>query len=172
MGTVYHKTFTKPLPAGVELFTRKGQRLARWKDHKGKTRTARVTTNKAGVARLLIDSPCYVAKYRDGAGIVQEVSTGCREEAAARRVLADLERRAELVKAKVMTPAEDRVADHQATPLAEHIEAYLAHLDAKGVCREHRAERRRQLRRLAADLDLLRLGDMEAAGILADRAGP
>ncbi len=35
MGTVYRKTFTKPVPAGAETFTRKGQRFARWKDRKG-----------------------------------------------------------------------------------------------------------------------------------------
>ena len=29
MGTVYRKTFTKPLPAGAEVFIRKGERFAR-----------------------------------------------------------------------------------------------------------------------------------------------
>ena len=48
MGTVYRKTFTKPLPAGAEIIVRKGQRLAEWKDAKGKTRTAPVTTGKDG----------------------------------------------------------------------------------------------------------------------------
>jgi hypothetical protein len=32
MGSVFKKTYTKPLPAGAELFSRKGQRFARWKD--------------------------------------------------------------------------------------------------------------------------------------------
>jgi hypothetical protein len=48
MGTVYRKTATKPLPEGAETFTRKGNRLARWKDAKGKTRTAPLTTGKDG----------------------------------------------------------------------------------------------------------------------------
>ena len=40
MGNCVKKTVTKPLPAGAETFTRKGQRLARWRDAKGKTRTS------------------------------------------------------------------------------------------------------------------------------------
>jgi len=36
MGAVYRKSFTKPLPADAEIITRKGERLARWRDGKGK----------------------------------------------------------------------------------------------------------------------------------------
>ena len=43
MGTVFKKTFTKPLPAGAKIIVRKGQRLAEWIDAKGKTRTAPLT---------------------------------------------------------------------------------------------------------------------------------
>src|SRR5215510_2571370 len=102
MGTVFKKQVTRPLPAGAELFTRKGERFARWKDRRGKTRTAPLTVGQDGTDRILTESPCYVAKYRDGAGVVQTVATGCRDEQAARRVLADLERKAELVRSGVM----------------------------------------------------------------------
>lgn len=151
MGSVFKKSFTKPVPADVETFVRKGQRFARWQDSKGRTRTAPLTTGKDGSQRLLIESPVYIAKWRDGDGIVREQSTGCRDETAARGVLADLERRAELVKAKVITSAEDRVADHQATPLTDHISAYLAHLDASGVSGKHRYETERRLQRVVQD---------------------
>ncbi len=39
MGAVYKETYTKPLPAGAKIITRKGQRLVEYKDAKGKTRT-------------------------------------------------------------------------------------------------------------------------------------
>ena len=93
MATVFKKTFTKPMPQGTELFTRKGQRFARWKDAKGKTRTEKVTAGKNGVPRLSIEAATYTAKYRDGAGIVREAATGCRDELAARNVLAELVKR-------------------------------------------------------------------------------
>src|SRR6516225_4257751 len=104
---------TRPLPLDAEIFVRKGERIARWRDRKGKTRTATITTGKDGKDRLATVSPFFIAKYRDGSGLVVEESTGCRDETAARGVLAELERRAELIKAGVITVAEDRVADHQ-----------------------------------------------------------
>jgi len=70
VGTVFKKQVTRPLPTGAELFTRKGERFARWKDKHGRTRTAPVTVGKDGADRILTESPYYVAKYRDGAGIV------------------------------------------------------------------------------------------------------
>ena len=101
MGTVFKRTATKPLPVGAELFARKGERFARWKTPKGKTKTAPVvipTEGKfAGQERIVAETPTFTAKYRDGAGLLQTVATGCRDETAARAVLGGLERRAELV---------------------------------------------------------------------------
>jgi hypothetical protein len=85
----------------------------------------------------------FTAKYRDGAGVVQEAATGCRDESAARSLLTELERRAVRVKGKILTVAEDRMIDHQETPLGEHLEAYLIHLKAKGDSDVHLADTRR-----------------------------
>ena len=98
MGSVYKKTVTRLLPSGAELFTKAGQSFARWKPAKGKARSAKVTTGKDGSPRIVVESGTYIAKFRDGSGIVCEVSTGCRDEGAARSILSKLERRAELVK--------------------------------------------------------------------------
>src|SRR4029077_9441758 len=93
MGSVFKKTVTRPLPPGAEIITREGVRLARWRDRKGKTRTAPVMTGNDGADRIRDESGTYVARYRDGDGIVVEVSTKCRDKTAAQSVLADLERR-------------------------------------------------------------------------------
>jgi hypothetical protein len=66
MGTVYRKTATKPMPAGGKIIVRKGQRLAEWKDARGKTRTAALTVRQAGAERIVITAGTYTAKYRDG----------------------------------------------------------------------------------------------------------
>jgi integrase len=160
LGTVFKKQVTRPLPADAELFTRKGERFARWKDQRGRTRTAIVTVGKNGADRILTESPYFVAKCRDGAGIVQIVATGCRDETAARSVLAELERRAELVKAGVMTTAEDLAAGHQAKPLTVHFDAYGEHLQAIGVTKKHCKESRRYLDQLAASCSFARLADL------------
>lgn len=161
MGTVFKKTYTKPLRAAAETFTRKGERFARWKDAKNKTQTAPLTTGKDGSDRIVVKAGTYTAKYRDGSGVVIEKATGCRDETAARSVLAELERRAELVKAKVMTVAEDNISDHQGVPLADHFEAYLTKLEADGTSPDHRGNVRRCLERITADCRFSTLGDLK-----------
>lgn len=132
MGTVFKKTVSRPLPKGAELFTKQGQQFARWKPSKGRARTAKVTTGKDGSTRIREETRTYTAKFRDGEGIVCEVSTGCRDEDAARSVLSKLERRAELVRSEVISPAEAATADHQRTPIADHFAAYLNQFGQRG----------------------------------------
>ena len=151
MGSVYRETYTKPVPLDADLFTKAGKRFARCKGRAGRKQVFPVTTGKDGSPRLVLESPTFVAKYRDGCGIVCKVSTGCRDEDAARGVLRDLERRAELVKSGVMTASEDSIADQQTVPLDDHFRAYLDHLQAKGAGKTHRDNTVRNLRRVSSE---------------------
>ncbi len=178
MATVFKPTVTKPMPEGAELFTRKGQQFARWKDAKGRTRTAAVTIPSkgpnAGKPRIVIDAGTYLAKYRDGAGIVRTASTGCHDETAAKAVLQDLVNRAERVRAKVLTTAEDAISNHQDTPLADHIAAYLAHLEAKGTTAAHRYNVGLCFDRLTREIEWTRLAELTRdalEGWLVKRSG-
>jgi integrase len=162
MGTVFKKTFTKPLPPTAKIIVRKGQRLAQWQDAKEKTRTAPLT---AAGDRITVEAGTYTAKYRDGSGIVREAATGCRDESAARSILGKLERRAELVKGEVLTASEDAVIDHQTTPLAEHIAAYLDHQRAAGVTTKQIMEVRARLLRGVRDCGFGRLADLSATAL-------
>ena len=148
MGTVYKETFTKPIPAGAKLIVRKGQRFAEWKPAKGKTRTVPLT---AAGDRITVEAGTYTAKYRDGSGIVRKVSTGCRDEAAARSMLAELEKRADKVRSGIRSEAEDAAVDHQGTPIGDHIAAYLCSLEAVGRDAGHLENLTRQLNRLARE---------------------
>jgi len=76
MASVFRKTTTRALPEGAEIFTRKGERFARWKDRKGKTKTAPLTVGKDGSDRIVTTASTFTAKYRDGGGIVRETATG------------------------------------------------------------------------------------------------
>ncbi len=162
MGSVYRKTATKPLPAGAELFTRNGERFARWKSAKGKTRTASVTVGRDGSDRIVVTVGTFIAKYRNGDGHVTETATGCREEASARSVLAKLERRAELVKAEVMTKSEAATAEHQQTPLADHFAAFHEYRTAKGLNAVRIANTKARLTLLARECGFSRLSDLSA----------
>ena len=119
---------------------------------------------RIGTDRIVITARTYTAKYRDGSGIVREVATGCRDESAARSILGKLERRAVLVKGEVLTAAEDAVIDHQGTPLADHIAAFIDHQKAKGVSRRVK-DTLSQLRRVAADCGFRRLADLDATAL-------
>ena len=160
MGTVYRKTFTKPLPAAAEVFIRKGERFARFKGAKGKMRTAKLTTGNDGADRILIEAGTFTAKYRTGGDLVVEVATGCHDETAARRVLGELERRGELVKSGVMTAAEDAIADHQSTPLVEQFAEYINHQTAKGLNLDRVKSTRQRLNQIAADCSFRFLADL------------
>ena len=161
MGTVFKKTHTKPLPELAEVSVRNGQELAQWKTRDGKKRTASVIVGKNGLRRARLEAATYTAKYRDGSGIVREVSTGCRSKDAARAVLAELESRAEKVRSGIVTRAEDAAMDWQTVSLARHIEAYQEHLQARGTTPRHVADRKAQLDRVFADCGFVRLGDLD-----------
>jgi len=166
MGTVYRKTVMKPMPAGAEVVERKGQRHARWITAKGKTRTAPLTVTKAGLDRIVFKSR-YIAKYRNGLGRVVEKSTGCRDEVAARAMLADWERRSELVKANVLTKAEDSAADYSDTLLNQNLEDYIAHQKARGLNASRIKSTKQRIDRVASECGFRKLCDLD--GIALER---
>ena len=133
MATVYRKKIIRPMPDGAQIIAQRGRQFACWYDGRGRRRMAEIAVGRDGVLRIATRTATYYARYRDGNGHRQDVPTGCRDETAARAVLADLVRRSELVKANVITPREDVIAGHQDTALLDHVETWLAHLEAKGV---------------------------------------
>jgi len=158
MGSVFKKQATKPFPPRAEIITLKGKRVARWRDGRGKLRTASLS---AVPGRIVIETRIYYAKYRDGTGTERVVSTGCRDKQTAQAKLADLEQTAERVRVGVLTAAEAAVSAERERLLSEHIDDYLAHLEASGCCKEHRANVRRQLNRIADECQFRRLADLD-----------
>ena len=162
MGSVFKKTYTKPLPSEAELFEKSGKPFARVKPAKGRAVTYPVTLGKDGSQRIVVEAATYLAKYRDGQGIVCEVSTGCRDEAAARCVLNELERRSELVRAGVLSSHEDRTADHQRSPVSEHFDAYLTSMIVSGKSAYHIRDTKRLAKRVFENCSMKTLRDIDA----------
>lgn len=160
MGSVYRKVFTKSVPAGAEIKAIKGERWAVWRDRKGKPRKERVTTGEDGADRIAVESPTFVAKYRDGRGVVRTVSTGCRHEQAARQKLADLERTAERIRAGVITADDEAAARHHTAPVETHFAAFEQHQLAHERAAKYRENTMRALRRLAAEVPVRTLADV------------
>ena len=162
MANVFRKTYKRALPEGAEVVTRRGKRMARWTDGRGRTQTAELSPDGQAV---IVESPVWYARYRDADGVEQRRSTGCRDDQAAAQVLADLLAEVEKVRSGILTPAEGQAACHSARPLAEHFADYLDFLKAKTVrgrrvSAEHRYNVDKQLSRLAGECGFRRIGDI------------
>mgnify|MGYP002628184155 CR=1 FL=1 len=160
MGSLRKKTATKPLPANAELFERKGQQFARWIDGRGRKKTAPTTIGKDSSTRIVVESGKWLAKYRDGCGLLQEVSTGCKDKGAAQAVLSQLERRQELIRSGVVTSAEEGIADHAGTPIRQHFEAYHEHRVTQELNEARIKSTQSRLKRLANECGFKRLADL------------
>jgi integrase len=158
MGSVFKKTYTKPLPEGAEIVTRSGAAMARWKD-KGKTRTAPLTADKK---RIRVAASTYTAKFRDGQGHLCEIPTGCRDKTAAEQVLKDRETRADKVRSGMRSAAEDATVDHQSTLIAQHLTDYASHQRAKGRHAGRTKTTRARLDRISQECDFRALRDLDA----------
>ena len=166
MGMILRKSYTMPIPPGAEITERDGRRVARWRLRNGQLRSAEVVVaRKDGKLRVRGRSRLYMARYRDGSGEIVEVATGCKDEVAARAVLTQLERRAELIRSGLITPAEGDAADHANLPLARHLDAYERHLRAKGGDPRRISMLRRRLQRLARDCRFSKLNRMSAGPV-------
>jgi len=150
MGSVFKKTYTKPVPAGAEIVEKAGERVARWRV-RGKLRTAPVTKSEDGTDRVLIESGTYVGKFRDHTGAVETRSTGCRDKQAAEQLLKKWEREVEQVKSGTLDAKALGAAHKGSAPLEEHLAAYERSLTAAEVSDVYRANVLRAVRRVAKD---------------------
>jgi hypothetical protein len=116
--------YTKPVPAGAEVVTRKGERVARFKGRGGKTVQAPRTEDGTRIRML---SRKWYGEYRDADGVERRVPLAT-DRTAAELMLAELVRKAELKQANVADPFEE----HSKRPLAEHLADFRRELEARG----------------------------------------
>ena len=171
MGTVFRPRLTRPIPSGAEIITCNGERTAHWRNGYGKKCVAPIRTTPSG-NKIVVESSKYLARYRDGTGVVQTVATGCLDLMAARAVLADLRRRAELVKSGVITSAKDVVADHKRATIAGHVEAYIESLRARGNTPKHYSTVKRLLNTLISGCRFRTLADIRREPVERWLSGP
>lgn len=132
MGTVFREHYTKPVPVNAVVRREGNLAYAEWTDKRGRSRKERITLTSNG-PKLYLQSKVYVAKYRDGDGIVRKESTGCRSLPNARQRLAELEDRAERIRSGIWTSEEVNAADFQAWSIESHLSDYLDALRQKRI---------------------------------------
>src|SRR5262249_56319039 len=123
---------------------------------------------------ILIEGRTYFAKYRDHTGAVVTRPTGCRDEQAARQLLARWEREVEQVKAGTLDAKALDAARQAAIPLEDHLSAYHRSLVAAPLSKVYRANVLRAVRRVAADCGFATPADFDREAVenwLAARVG-
>ncbi|MFN9929766.1 MAG: hypothetical protein ACK54T_03700, partial [bacterium] len=168
MGTVFRKSWTAPLPPAphsAQIIVQRGKRVDRYQLRNGKLRTAEVFTAADGRVRMRGTTKSSIAKVRAAAGSRIERPTGCSDETAARAVLAQLVRRAELIRAGVITPDEDAASRHGAESIDTNLDAWRDHLRLKGSTEHWYIQARRRVARVATDRGVKRLRDFTAATV-------
>lgn len=126
MASVYKPTYTKPIPTGAEIFTRKGERFARFKNRKGKTITAPLTEDGT---RVRLESAKYVIEYKDANGKPKKAK-GYKDKKASDQKAAELEKKAERKEEGLCDPFEE----HSKRPLREHLDNYRVALESRDNC--------------------------------------
>lgn len=176
MASLRKKTYTRDLPQNAELFSRQGQRFAKWIDRSGRRRVGRVVTADtgahAGVDRVVVRGNTWVIRYREPSGRVREISTGCRDKAAAQTVLTEQMKRVDRVKAGVMTAAELTVAEHRDGEIGPYIASYIDHLRShpskagrSGVNPTHLANVQHRLEVIVRECGFHRLHDLNRPAV-------
>jgi len=167
MGTVFKRTATKPLPVGAELFSRKGERLARWRRARCGRRQSlflRMGSSpgrNASLSRRRLSTPT-TATGTDIFGALPRAAGMNRRRG---RVLAGLEKRAEKVRSGIITTAENAMANHQHTALTDHLAEFVATMQAAGRSEIHVSGTERLIQRVIGELNLRRLSDIQPEAV-------
>ena len=156
MGSIFHKTLTRPLSPKMEIIGRGKKRKARWRGN-GEWLESPVVVRADKTEHVRVKTTTYYAKYRDGDGRVKVVATGCKDRRSAEQFLGRLERDADRVKSGIATSDEIRQAKHKTGPIEDHVLAYLGTFRGSEA---HRKDTGRCLARLIQEFHWGSLADM------------
>jgi len=143
MGFLFKKSVTRNVPVRATIKSRRrlatakklrlnpdiatvAEEIATWRDKSGDKHSGVVVDE-----RVRMSSGVWMARYRDASGLLQEVSTGCRDKSNAAIFLANMEAMIERIKLGVVTETELDTRDAGDVEIATQIEAYLSSLKNK-----------------------------------------
>ena len=98
MASLYKQRYTKKIPDGAEIFTVNSQQKVRVIGKGGRVKTYDYVIGRDGNPRMAGYSGTWMISYLDFDGIRHTHTTGCKDKAAARQMLAKIEQQLEQVK--------------------------------------------------------------------------
>src|SRR5262249_1680671 len=150
-------TYTKPIPPGAKLFTRRGKRFARFADRDGNQVEAPLT---ASGQRIRLQTEMWHVFWRELGGVIRSKPLS-PDKTMAQRMMAEIIDKDRQVKAGMR----DRYDDHRERPLKEHVPDFEQSLRDKGNGDEYVELKLARLRRVLDGCGCLWLKDLDAAGL-------
>ena len=163
MATVYKRTRTKPIPAGAEIVTQRGKRLAVWTD--GKTGRKRKAPLNEDSDKILLEAGHYLIQYYDHNSARIEVNSKTPDKDAAEQLAARLETEAMLRKRGFIDTNQERYATERRRPLIEHLADFRAVLLANGNTEKHVNEKVAQVQELIRRCNAEEIKDLTASTV-------
>jgi integrase len=158
MATIYREKWRRPIPDGARIIDRLGKKIVCWTDGQGRRQSAELDKDGKGVWTYY---PHWFVRYRDADGVMRRMSTGCRDDKAAKQILANIVSEVEKVKSGIISREEAHISVHSDAPLAKHVEDYASHMRACERNADHIQGTRRAILRVANDCDFGRMRDVQ-----------
>lgn len=156
MGSVFRQIVSRPIPKSAEIVRKNGKSFAKWTPRGGRSTLAEIHDG-----RISLPVSTWSARFRDANGDLIERSTGCKEKQAAQAVLTRWERESELVRSGVMSKTEAFISGQVKESIADHLNAYVQHLEAAQVSAQRIANKKRQITAICKDLRFVKLSDLD-----------
>ena len=114
----------RPIPAGTQILTdRKGGRVARWTNSKGRM-VSRPVNDRGD--RIIVESSRWYVRLQDAAGVWFE-RRAYTDRTASEVLHAELATKVERGQVGMIDPMDE----HRKCPLADHLDAFERHLDSR-----------------------------------------
>ncbi len=124
MGSLIQQQYTIPFPKGAKI---KGDQVTWTSKEKAKTGIL------SGPDRVAVRSGVWYAQYTDESGKQKRVSTGCRDKAAANKMLVKLENEVTQIRTGVLSRRDIDSSYAKNEPIKKHLDDFYISQKAKGV---------------------------------------
>jgi len=162
----------RPIPAGAQILTgRKGERIARWTNSKGRLVTRPLNDRDD---RIIIESSHWYVRLQDATGewFMRKAYT---DRTASEVLHSELATKIERGQVGMIDPLDE----HRKRPLVEHIDAFERHLDSRENTASHVELTMQRVRTVANGIKAKVIADVTPgrvedylAGFLADTRRP
>jgi integrase len=143
MASVFRQTYKRPIPPGAERVTRRGQRVARWKDKRGRTQTAPLSEDGT---QIVLEYSCWYIAYVDGTG-QRVIAKGFTDREATEQKARDVEKQAARSASGIVVVDPDKTR----ALVSEALGAYLQDLERLGRDDVYRYNIRKMMEKLAKE---------------------